>query len=453
MWRPGEATSGQIDPPGTPPTTGTVVAGRYELVALRSRRGVLACWEAIDPVLARHVAVAVVAGESDATEVRHTAVAAGRLVHEAVAAVYDTGGDDERAWVVTELVPGPSIADRVAQHGPLPVAAAVSMTARVLDGLTHAHRIGLAHGQLDAASVSGPAGAEKITGYGLPPVGHGSPVDDIHAAGVLLTTALTGAPPPDDRPRGWLRRARPGIPAPLDDIVTRALDGSWPSADDMATALRDLGLGRDDAIPLVAGDSTPPSGVRTIPRRPPRRPLLPILVTVLVLVASAVVAVGLADRGPTRRGGPGPTGSPIAIAQVTTFDPPPGDGHERDSRVNAVVDGDPASAWASEGYRSASLGGLKSGVGLVVRLASATTVRAVTVDSPTNGWQAAVYTGDGRATTLAGWGSPVATTEVVDGSATISLQEVRAAALLVWFTRLGPDGGRFTISIANLVVT
>ena len=99
------------------PSVGTLVAGRYELVRLRSRLGALACWEAIDPVLARRVAVAVVDGEPDATDVRRTAVAAGRLVHEAVAAVYDTGGDDVAAWVVTELVPAPSVADRVAENG------------------------------------------------------------------------------------------------------------------------------------------------------------------------------------------------------------------------------------------------------------------------------------------------------------------------------------------------
>ena len=167
----------------------------------------------------------------------------------------------------------------------------------------------------------------------------------------------------------------------------------------------------------------------------------------LVLAAAAVVAVGLADRDPSRRGAD-TAGPPVAIARVDVFDPPPGDGHERERgwrgarrRPRVGVD--------ERGVPHRSTRGLKAGVGLVVQLAATSTVHGITVDSPTEGWQAEVYAGDGQATTLAGWGQPVGRTDTVDGSTTISLGDTSASALLVWFTRLGPDGTRFSISVAN----
>jgi hypothetical protein len=392
-------------------------------------------------VLNRAVVVALV-DDQRADVVQRAAVAAGRLVHDAIAAVYDTGRDERGAWVVVEHVSGPSIADRLAREGPLPVTTAVRLAARIFAALAHAHAHGVRHGQLDATTVGGAIGGEKITGFGLAELA-GSEADDIAAAAVLTARMVTGVPPPRDRGPGWLRRARPGVPAQLEGILEHALVAT-DGAEALATDLLALDLGPDDAVPLVAHDDTPPSGVRTVPRPAARRGGIPILVSLLTLLAAVVTLAALRSGA-----GNGSGTVPIAIASVTPFDPPPGDGRENGSDAQAAIDGDPTTAWATEAYSTATLGNLKPGVGLIVALADTAALHELTIDTPTTDWRAEIYAGTGTETTLAEWGSPVTTTE----TSTTALSTT-TPALLLWFTHLGPTAdSRYAMQIAELTLT
>ena len=58
----------------------------------------------------------------------------------------------------------------------------------------------------------------------------------------------------------------------------------------------------------------------------------------------------------------------LTAAQVTSFDPPPGGGDEQPGAVPNAFDDDLTSAWSTERYETAALGGLKTGVGLLVDL-------------------------------------------------------------------------------------
>ena len=86
-------------------------------------------------------------------------------------------------------------------------------------------------------------------------------------------------------------------------------------------------------------------------------------------------------------------------------------------------------------YDSATFG-TKSGVGVILPLATATTLRTLQVDSPTAGWQASIYVADAPKTTLAAWGAPVAT---VNGAQSVQLHNRKAGAVLIGITNLGPD--------------
>ena len=72
-----------------------------------------------------------------------------------------------------------------------------------------------------------------------------------------------------------------------------------------------------------------------------------------------------------------PAAQRIDLTTVVDFDPPPGDGAERPGTVPGAVDDDPATAWETERYDSAALGGLKAGVGLLVDLGAPTQVDRV----------------------------------------------------------------------------
>jgi hypothetical protein len=139
---------------------------------------------------------------------------------------------------------------------------------------------------------------------------------------------------------------------------------------------------------------------------------------------------------------PGTAGEAVALAgPPSSFDPPPGDGRESDSRLEALSDGDPATTWSSERYVSRNLGGLKEGVGVVLPLAEATALSRLEVDSPTAGWTASVHVADDVPDDIGGWGEEVARVEGVSGDASFDLGGRAGRNVLLWFTDLGDGNG------------
>jgi eukaryotic-like serine/threonine-protein kinase len=154
------------------------------------------------------------------------------------------------------------------------------------------------------------------------------------------------------------------------------------------------------------------------------------------------------------QGGPtaAPAGQPIAILSATGFDPQ-GDGQENNTRAARVYDGNPATAWTSEGYNSANFGGLgKKGVGVRLDLGQPTSVNQVTIVLGNGPVDVTVY---------------AATKDSLDGATVIGTAtgatgriELKAATampstqyVIVWFTKLAPDGGRFRASISEIALT
>jgi hypothetical protein len=230
-------------------------------------------------------------------------------------------------------------------------------------------------------------------------------------------------------------------------VVLKAMakepDDRFGSALAFKEALGSIDLGDDDAVPLVVRDPTPPGGVASLPRR--RRPAwLPLaLVGGAILLVLALLASVLS---PSNRSGRTPAAAPpnravqtLHIASVRAFDPPPGDGHEHDSELNNVIDGDRNTAWQTEHYNDRKFGRIKDGLGLVLTLDSPAKLRELRVNSPVQGWAASVYVAPSPADSLGGWGQPVDTQTNIAGSATFNLKVQQGGAVLLWITDLGPD--------------
>jgi hypothetical protein len=83
----------------------------------------------------------------------------------------------------------------------------------------------------------------------------------------------------------------------------------------------------------------------------------------------------------------------IALAAVGSYDPPPGDGSERDSEVANTVDGDPATFWSTEHY-SSPLERYKPGVGIVLDAGRTRAVGRVLVGTDVVGARAQIQLGD-----------------------------------------------------------
>ena len=148
----------------------------------------------------------------------------------------------------------------------------------------------------------------------------------------------------------------------------------------------------------------------------------------------------------------GSTGEPIAILSATGFDPE-GDGTEKNIQAARVYDGNPATAWTSEGYSSANFGGLgKKGLGVRLDLGQPTSVNQVTLDLGNGPVDVTVYaaTKDSLedATVI---GAASAASGRIQLKAASAMPE--AQYVIVWFTSLAPDGGRFRASISEIALS
>ena len=492
------------------PLIDRVLVGRYRATRLIARGGMAEVWEAYDDVLARPVAVKILhphlaVDDAFVARFRLEAQSAARLGHPGIVATYDTGTDGDLAFIVMELVPGRTLRDALEEAVVLPPAVAVAIAAEVADALEHAHSEGLVHRDvkpanillIDQEGVTAPLLRVKVADFGIaklqagtsaaaadltqtgavvgtarylsPEQVQGRPPDarsDVYGLGVVLYEMLCGSPPftaETDLATALLhvREAPPAlrrdgtyIPAPLEAIVLRALakdpDKRYPTAAAFHAALLAVDLEADDAVPHVVRDPTPPSGVPLLPRPARRRLAPPAVVTAVAVTATVLVAV-LASRdgngGGGSRGGVTP-GAAAAITAAHTFDPL-GDGEENEPRARFAVDGDPATAWATDRYRTRAFGGLKPGVGLVLELGQAAELADLKVTSSTAQWAASVYVADRPAADLVGWGQAVSQRSGIGGDADFDLGGRRAAAVLLWITDPGPDN---RTEVAEIVV-
>jgi hypothetical protein len=189
-----------------------------------------------------------------------------------------------------------------------------------------------------------------------------------------------------------------------------------------------------------------------------------VLAVVLVVVVGTVFAMNLGrDSGgpsgaapPSRT--PSPSGTPsgvrVPISGVTDFDPLADPPEENPGLARLAIDGKPGTAWHTVTYRgNPKLGGLKSGVGLLVDLGKRTTVGQVRLQL------------DGRPTSLDILAAPRASSAPTstDGLTTVASAKdagtdvrvtlrsrVTTRWLVVWLTSLPPAPGGYQGRIAEI---
>ncbi|APX32989.1 serine/threonine protein kinase [Brachybacterium sp. P6-10-X1] len=138
---------------------GLVLEGRYELTSLIATGGMGQVWKGRDQELERDVAIKVLreeyAGDEGflkrfRAEARHTAA----LSHDAIAALYDYGELDGRAYIVMELCPGRPLSDIIEENtGGLPEKRVVSILVELARALDAAHSKGVVHRDVKPENV------------------------------------------------------------------------------------------------------------------------------------------------------------------------------------------------------------------------------------------------------------------------------------------------------------
>jgi eukaryotic-like serine/threonine-protein kinase len=214
--------------------TGRLVAGRYRLDEVLGRGGMGIVWAGHDTVLERPVAIKEVVPPREADDAERVTLrertmrearTAARISAEGVVALYDVVEDDARPWIVMERLPARTLADEVADRGPLPSDEVVAVADALLAGLAAAHTAGILHRDVKPSNVMfrhGPTGRRAVlvdfgiahldgdatltaTGmmmgspaYLAPERAHGRPAGpaaDLWSLGVTLWTALEGRSP------------------------------------------------------------------------------------------------------------------------------------------------------------------------------------------------------------------------------------------------------------------
>jgi serine/threonine-protein kinase len=265
--------------------------GNYRIVRELGVGGMGAVYEAVDQMLERPVAIKVlraeIARQPELIErFRVEAVTLARLNHPAIATLYNFFREEEDYYMVMEFVRGGTLEDLIEKKQRLSPEEAVGVLGSALEGMAHAHGLGVLHRDIKPANIMiADDGAVKVTDFGIarilgssrmtregriigtleyiaPERIKGAEADarsDVYSAGVVLYEALAGRLPfIADTDLGTieahLHQSPPSLgelnvncPADLEAAVRRALEKQpsrrFQSAEEFRAAIAGLDLG------------------------------------------------------------------------------------------------------------------------------------------------------------------------------------------------------------------
>ncbi|GGS64868.1 serine/threonine-protein kinase [Streptomyces cinerochromogenes] len=209
-----------------------LIAGRYRLEERVGRGGMGVVWRASDQVLGRQVAVKELLSDDslpddDARRRRDRTFREARAVcqlrHPHIIVVHDVVEQDERPYLVMELIDGCSLAERIDRQGPADAAEAARIGIALLSAVRTAHEAGVLHRDIKPANVLIESGTDRVvlTDFGIAQVEGATtltetgsfvgspeytapermsglrtgPESDLWSLGALLCTVLSGESP------------------------------------------------------------------------------------------------------------------------------------------------------------------------------------------------------------------------------------------------------------------
>ncbi|MEE1940596.1 serine/threonine-protein kinase [Streptomyces sp. TRM 70361] len=264
---------GDVDSRGK--KAGRLLGGRYRLSDVLGRGGMGTVWRAEDEILGRTVAVKELRFSSSVDEeekrrlIKRTlreAKAIARIRSSSAITVYDVVDEDDRPWIVMELVEGRSLADVLREDGPLTPRRAAEVGLAILDVLRAAHREGILHRDVKPSNVliAEEDGRVVLTDFGIAQI-EGDP--SLTSTGMLVGAPSYIAP---ERARGQ----RPGPPSDLwslGGLLYAAVEGHPPYDKGSAIATLTAVMTEPLEPPARAGELT--EVIRGLLRKEPERRL------------------------------------------------------------------------------------------------------------------------------------------------------------------------------------
>jgi serine/threonine-protein kinase len=278
---------------------GTLLAGRYRIVALLGRGGMGEVYRADDLTLGQPVALKfmpeAVAGNPEAVaRFRNEVRIARQVSHPNVCRVYDVGEVEGHFFLSMEYVDGEDLGSLLRRIGRLPADKALEIACRLCAGLTAAHQKGVLHRDLKPGNVMlDGRGQVLLTDFGLAglagqiegaEVRSGTPAymapeqlagqevtvqSDIYSLGLVLYEIFTGKRPFDsDTMAGLLRARRETTPVnpstqvrdldpAVERVILRCLEAEPRNRPASALAIAAALPGGDPLAAALAAGETP----------------------------------------------------------------------------------------------------------------------------------------------------------------------------------------------------
>jgi tetratricopeptide (TPR) repeat protein len=325
-----------IEAPKEELTTGSIFAGRYQIIEELGKGGMGKVYKVFDKEVNAKVALKLIKLEiaSDSKTIerfRNELKVARDIAHKNVCRMYDLGKEEGAYYITMEYVSGEDLKSFIRRSGIISVGKAITIANQVCEGLSEAHRLGVVHRDLKPQNImidkEGNARimdfgiarslrAKGITGSGVmigtpeymsPEQVDGKEADqraDIYSLGVILYEMVTGQVPFEgDTPFSIGVKQKSEIPRPpqeindqIPDDLSRVIlkcmekdkEKRFQNVGDLHSELLNLGKGL-------------PTTERIVPERKPltsreitvqfslKKLFIPALIGVVIITAAIVI--------------------------------------------------------------------------------------------------------------------------------------------------------------------
>lgn len=296
------------------PQSTPILGDRYQLQQSLATGGMAYVYKAWDLRLERYVAVKVLRQDFSKDSAfresfRQEARAAANLSHPNIVTVHDFGFDQDRLYIVMELIPGTDLKTLMKHRKQFTLDEAIPLLVQACNGVGYAHRAGLVHCDIKPHNMLvSPDYRLKVTDFGIaraiaasqpeeksdivwgspqyfsPEQASGeapSPASDVYSLGVILYEMLTGRLPfISDNPTELAqmhreifplppRQINPMIPPHLEQILMKVLSkepsARYRSADQLGRILANFSSQAQQYSSLVPPTATSISTPNTLP--------------------------------------------------------------------------------------------------------------------------------------------------------------------------------------------
>ena len=317
--------------------TGSIVAGRYRLVALLGRGGMGEVYRAEDLTLDQPVALkflpdTVVGDAARLTQFHNELRIARQVSHKNVVRLYDLGEADGRPFLTMEYVDGEDLASLLRRIGRFPPDKALDIARQLCAGVSAAHERGVVHRDLKPANVMLDGdGNVRITDFGIATAASDAGADvagtpqymapellagaaasarsDIYALGLILFEIFTGKRAFDAKTIAQLKQlhdthtvvtpssiVRDLDPA-VERVILRAIERDPARRPASALAIAAALPGGNPLAEALAAGETPSPEMLVKAGESDAMPLRPALAMGAAFVVVLVAAAAFAPRG------------------------------------------------------------------------------------------------------------------------------------------------------------